>query len=174
MKAQECVKMPVGLNKWHLRHTCSRPMEWQKERTTVYVQLPTHTSTENLLSVLCCTCNPGKVVVLVLNTFITTDLMALFDCYRHPHLRHPWSQANQSNSAWHMFQSSGVKTRSVTALNVHVLHISGFISYMNMTNKKWTEEESSGKNLSTAFSGEKKRKIGGFDLQNVKCTKYNN
>lgn len=44
-----------------------------------------------------------------------------------------------------------------------------------MTNKKWTEEESSGKSLSTVFSGEKKkRKIGGFDLQNVNCTKYNN
>lgn len=147
----------MGLNKWHLRHACSRSMERQKgEDNSVCVAAYTHKHRKT--SVLCSTSNPGKVLVLIANTFITTDLMALFDCYRHPHLRHPWSQANQSNSAWHMFHPSGVSTRSVTGLNVHVLHISGFISYMNMTNKKWTEEESSGKNLSTAFSGEEKKK----------------
>lgn len=36
------------------------------------------------------------------------------------------------------------------------------------------KREHSGKSLSTVFSGEKKWNIGGFDLQNVKCMKYNN
>jgi len=41
-----------------------------------------------LFFLLCSTCNPGEVSVLVPNTFTATYLMGLFDCYRHWHLRY--------------------------------------------------------------------------------------
>lgn len=51
--------------------------------------------------------------------------------------------------------TSAVVRDLLYVLNVHVLHITGFMSFMNMTNKKWIEEDSSGKSVSTVFSGEK-------------------
>lgn len=60
MKTKERIEMPVGLNQWHMRHTCSRHMEVRKgQDNSVYVTAYTYRHRNTC--VFCFTCSPGKV-----------------------------------------------------------------------------------------------------------------
>lgn len=57
-----------------------------------------------------------------------------------------------------------------------VLHISGFVCHINMTVVKNGQKRALERACQQYFQVKKKKKreVDGFDLQNVKCIKYNN
>lgn len=76
MKTKECIEMPVGLNQWHTRHTCSRQMEVRKgQDNSIYVSA--YTNRHRNTCVLFHVQSRKSQRRLVPSAFTTTDVVVL-------------------------------------------------------------------------------------------------